>query len=102
MESCPTRHLTLVKAKLGSKEDREYYKQYCKDGVDFAKLVSCLISHFLYLRGRKYAKGVLFFVLFFYVIQSPPELLKDGLCPGMLMPSKPCKLSGCVAPLSCC
>lgn len=107
VESCPTRHLTLMKAKLGSKEDREYYKQYCKDGVDFAKLVSCLddfISHFLYLRGLKCAKGVLFFFCFcfFYVIQSPPELLRDGLCPGMLMPSKPCKLSGCVAPLSCC
>lgn len=40
VESCPDRHLTLVKAKLGNKEDREYYKQYCKDGVDFAKLVS--------------------------------------------------------------
>uniref|UniRef100_A0A8C2WL24 Choline transporter-like protein n=1 Tax=Cyclopterus lumpus TaxID=8103 RepID=A0A8C2WL24_CYCLU len=39
VESCPDRHLTLVKAKLGSKEDREYFQQYCKDGVDFAKLV---------------------------------------------------------------
>ncbi|XP_065809797.1 choline transporter-like protein 2 isoform X2 [Labrus bergylta] len=57
VESCPDRHLTLVKAKLGGKEDREYYQQYCKDGVDFAKL-------------------------------SPPELLRDGLCPAMLMPSK--------------
>ncbi len=28
-----------MKAKLGSKEDREYYQQYCKQGVDFAKLV---------------------------------------------------------------
>uniref|UniRef100_A0A8D3A682 Choline transporter-like protein 2 n=1 Tax=Scophthalmus maximus TaxID=52904 RepID=A0A8D3A682_SCOMX len=35
VESCPDRHLTLVKAKLGSKEDHEYYKQFCKDGVDF-------------------------------------------------------------------
>ncbi|XP_041641200.1 choline transporter-like protein 2 isoform X2 [Cheilinus undulatus] len=58
VESCPDRHLTLVKAKLGGKEDREYYQQFCKDGVDFAKL-------------------------------SPPELLRDGLCPAMLMPSKP-------------
>ncbi|KAM8842904.1 choline transporter-like protein 2 isoform 2-T2 [Synchiropus picturatus] len=57
VETCPDRHLTLVKAKLGTKEDREYYQQYCKAGVDFAKL-------------------------------SPPELLKDGLCPAMLMPSK--------------
>uniref|UniRef100_A0A665W0G0 Choline transporter-like protein n=1 Tax=Echeneis naucrates TaxID=173247 RepID=A0A665W0G0_ECHNA len=32
VEKCPDRHLTLVKAKLGSKEDREYYKQFCKDG----------------------------------------------------------------------
>ncbi|XP_053711213.1 choline transporter-like protein 2 isoform X2 [Synchiropus splendidus] len=57
VETCPDRHLTLVKAKLGTKEDREYYQQYCKAGVDFAKL-------------------------------SPPELLRDGLCPAMLMPSK--------------
>lgn len=47
MESCPTRYLTLMKAKLGSKEDHEYYKQYCKDGVDFAKLVSVRIVLFL-------------------------------------------------------
>uniref|UniRef100_A0A665W0G9 Choline transporter-like protein n=1 Tax=Echeneis naucrates TaxID=173247 RepID=A0A665W0G9_ECHNA len=52
VEKCPDRHLTLVKAKLGSKEDREYYKQFCKDGVDLA------------------------------------SILRDGLCPAMLMPSK--------------
>uniref|UniRef100_A0A665W0X8 Choline transporter-like protein n=1 Tax=Echeneis naucrates TaxID=173247 RepID=A0A665W0X8_ECHNA len=57
VEKCPDRHLTLVKAKLGSKEDREYYKQFCKDGVDLASA-------------------------------SPPEILRDGLCPAMLMPSK--------------
>uniref|UniRef100_UPI0037E94B07 choline transporter-like protein 2 isoform X2 n=1 Tax=Semicossyphus pulcher TaxID=241346 RepID=UPI0037E94B07 len=57
VESCPDRHLTLVKAKVSGKEDREYFQRYCKDGVDFAKL-------------------------------SPPEILKDGLCPAMLMPSK--------------
>uniref|UniRef100_A0A3B5ARW1 Choline transporter-like protein 2 n=1 Tax=Stegastes partitus TaxID=144197 RepID=A0A3B5ARW1_9TELE len=28
VESCPDRHLTLVKAKLGNKEDREYFKKY--------------------------------------------------------------------------
>ncbi|XP_070782898.1 choline transporter-like protein 2 isoform X1 [Enoplosus armatus] len=56
VESCPDRHMTLVKAKLGSKEDREYYKQYCKEGVDFGL--------------------------------SPAEILRDGLCPAMLMPSK--------------
>lgn len=32
-----------MKAKLGNKEDREYYQRYCKDGVDFAKLVSIQI-----------------------------------------------------------
>ncbi|XP_068176829.1 choline transporter-like protein 2 isoform X2 [Antennarius striatus] len=56
VESCPDRHLTLMKAKLNMK-DHDYYKQFCKEGVDFAKL-------------------------------SPPELLRDGLCPAMLMPSK--------------
>lgn len=41
VESCPTRHLTLVKAKLSlNKEDQEYYKQFCKEGVDFSKMVS--------------------------------------------------------------
>lgn len=39
MERCPDRHLTLVRAKTGSKDDHEYYKTYCKEGVDFAKLV---------------------------------------------------------------
>ncbi|XP_061578983.1 choline transporter-like protein 2 isoform X1 [Cololabis saira] len=56
VDKCPDRHLTLVKAKFGKKEDHEYYKRYCKDGVDFAK--------------------------------STPEILRDGLCPAMLMPSK--------------
>uniref|UniRef100_H3BZU4 Choline transporter-like protein n=1 Tax=Tetraodon nigroviridis TaxID=99883 RepID=H3BZU4_TETNG len=59
VERCPDRHLTLVKAKVGNKDDGEYYRQYCKEGVDFAKLM-----------------------------QSPPEILKEGLCPAMLMPSK--------------
>ncbi|XP_071780948.2 choline transporter-like protein 2 isoform X3 [Centroberyx gerrardi] len=56
VESCPTKHLTLVKAQF-SKEDKDYYKQYCKEGVDLSKL-------------------------------SAPEILRDGLCPSMLMPSK--------------
>uniref|UniRef100_A0A8C9YG40 Choline transporter-like protein n=1 Tax=Sander lucioperca TaxID=283035 RepID=A0A8C9YG40_SANLU len=38
VEKCPDRHLTLMKAKLGSNEDREYYQQYCKDGVNLTKL----------------------------------------------------------------
>lgn len=29
------------------------------------------------------------------MIQSPPELLRDGLCPAMLMPSKACKWEAC-------
>ncbi|XP_049900140.1 choline transporter-like protein 2 isoform X2 [Epinephelus moara] len=57
VEKCPDRHMTLVKAKIGNKDDREYFKQFCKDGVNFTK--------------------------------SPPELLRDGLCPALLMPSKP-------------
>ncbi|KAA8594561.1 hypothetical protein FQN60_011696 [Etheostoma spectabile] len=57
VERCPDRHLTLMKAKLGNKEDRDYYQQYCKDGVNLTLL-------------------------------SPPEILKDGLCPAILMPSK--------------
>uniref|UniRef100_A0A672YDD1 Choline transporter-like protein 2 n=1 Tax=Sphaeramia orbicularis TaxID=375764 RepID=A0A672YDD1_9TELE len=57
VEKCPDKHLTLVQAKISNKDDQEYYRQYCKDGVDFNKL-------------------------------SPPELLKEGLCPAMLMQSK--------------
>lgn len=55
VEKCPDKHMTLVKAKLSN--EQEYYKQYCKEGVDFTK--------------------------------SSPEILRDGLCPAMLMPSKP-------------
>uniref|UniRef100_A0A3B4B8P7 Choline transporter-like protein n=1 Tax=Periophthalmus magnuspinnatus TaxID=409849 RepID=A0A3B4B8P7_9GOBI len=58
VEKCPDKHLTLIKAKLMG--EHEYYKQFCKDGVDFTK--------------------------------SPPEILRDGLCPAMLLPSKPCKI----------
>ena len=49
MESCPNRHLTLVKAKLASKEDRDYYKQYCKEGVDFEKLVTNYIIQIIHI-----------------------------------------------------
>ncbi|XP_042249313.1 choline transporter-like protein 2 isoform X1 [Thunnus maccoyii] len=57
VESCPDRHLTLLKAKRGNNEDREYYKRYCKEGVNFSQMTT-------------------------------PEILRDGLCPAMLMPSK--------------
>uniref|UniRef100_A0A672YBB2 Choline transporter-like protein n=1 Tax=Sphaeramia orbicularis TaxID=375764 RepID=A0A672YBB2_9TELE len=39
VEKCPDKHLTLVQAKISNKDDQEYYRQYCKDGVDFNKLV---------------------------------------------------------------
>ncbi|CAL8330887.1 unnamed protein product [Merluccius merluccius] len=56
VERCPTKHLTLLTTKLSfDKEEQEYYKQYCKEGVNFT--------------------------------MSAPELLKEGLCPSMLMPS---------------
>uniref|UniRef100_A0A4W5NSE0 Choline transporter-like protein n=1 Tax=Hucho hucho TaxID=62062 RepID=A0A4W5NSE0_9TELE len=61
VESCPTKHMTLVNAYL-NKGEQEYYKQFCKEGVDFSKM-------------------------------SAPEILKHGLCPSMLMSSKPCKFS---------
>uniref|UniRef100_A0A674CPU1 Choline transporter-like protein n=1 Tax=Salmo trutta TaxID=8032 RepID=A0A674CPU1_SALTR len=53
VESCPTKHMTLLKAYL-NKGEQEYYKQFCKEGVDFSKMI-----------------------------------LRDGLCPSMLMSSKP-------------
>lgn len=46
VERCPDRHLTLVKAKVGNKDDHEYYRQYCKEGVDFAKLVRGRLLYF--------------------------------------------------------
>uniref|UniRef100_A0A8C9YBB3 Choline transporter-like protein n=1 Tax=Sander lucioperca TaxID=283035 RepID=A0A8C9YBB3_SANLU len=49
VEKCPDRHLTLMKAKLGSNEDREYYQQYCKDGVNLTKLVSIQIILIIYI-----------------------------------------------------
>uniref|UniRef100_A0A8C1G2W2 Choline transporter-like protein n=1 Tax=Cyprinus carpio carpio TaxID=630221 RepID=A0A8C1G2W2_CYPCA len=55
VERCPDKFMTLVKA-LGNKDDREYYKQFCKEGVDMTKVT--------------------------------PEILKNGLCPSLLTPSK--------------
>uniref|UniRef100_A0A8C1FUL5 Choline transporter-like protein n=1 Tax=Cyprinus carpio carpio TaxID=630221 RepID=A0A8C1FUL5_CYPCA len=39
VERCPDKFMTLVKA-LGNKDDREYYKQFCKEGVDMTKVSS--------------------------------------------------------------
>lgn len=84
-----------MKAKLGSNEDREYYQQYCKDGVNLTKLVSIqiiLIIYILYmLKVILWNAFVQYIERCFYMIQSPPEILKDGLCPAILMPSKACK-----------
>ncbi|XP_057194202.1 choline transporter-like protein 2 isoform X2 [Triplophysa rosa] len=56
VESCPNQFMTLVKA-LKKPDDREYYKQFCKEGAN--------ITH-----------------------MNAPQVLKDGLCPSMLTPSK--------------
>lgn len=57
VERCPNKFMTLVKALQNKNEDdREYYKQFCKEGVDMTK--------------------------------KAPEILKDGLCPSILTPSK--------------
>ncbi|KAL4657972.1 choline transporter-like protein 2 isoform X2 [Arapaima gigas] len=56
VEKCPDRFLTLINA-LNSKE-MDYYKLYCKEGVDLTKLTA-------------------------------PNILKDQLCPAMILPSKP-------------
>ncbi|XP_029018099.1 choline transporter-like protein 2 isoform X2 [Betta splendens] len=55
VERCPDRHLTLLR--LGSQADRDYYQQYCKDGVNLST-------------------------------KSAPDILKDKLCPAMIIPSK--------------
>lgn len=47
VEKCPDRYMTLVKAKLGKKEDHEYYTQYCKEGTNFTKLVNIQINRLL-------------------------------------------------------
>ncbi|XP_046899758.1 choline transporter-like protein 2 isoform X2 [Hypomesus transpacificus] len=56
VETCPTRYLTLLKAYVSKGEDLTYYRQFCKEGVDFK--------------------------------MSVVEILRDGLCPSMVMPSK--------------
>lgn len=88
MERCPDRHLTLVKAKVGNKDDHEYYRQYCKEGVKFAELVRRQIVVLLPCSRRL---KMLYSGVLFSLMQSPPEIMKDGLCPAMLMPSKACK-----------
>ncbi|KAL1005807.1 hypothetical protein UPYG_G00064220 [Umbra pygmaea] len=54
VESCPNKYTTLSKA---YKSDQDYYKKFCKEGVDFSKM-------------------------------SVVEILKDKLCPSMLLASK--------------
>uniref|UniRef100_A0A8C2GK18 Choline transporter-like protein n=1 Tax=Cyprinus carpio TaxID=7962 RepID=A0A8C2GK18_CYPCA len=39
VERCPNKFMTLVKALL-KEDDREYYKQFCKEGVDMTKVSS--------------------------------------------------------------
>lgn len=48
VERCPDRHLTLIKAKLGSLAERKYYEQYCKEGVDITT-VNILINYLQYM-----------------------------------------------------
>lgn len=51
MEKCPDRFLTLVNAKIGKKEDQDYYRRYCKEGVDFAKSVNEVIPWIMLCTG---------------------------------------------------
>uniref|UniRef100_A0A672SAI9 Choline transporter-like protein n=1 Tax=Sinocyclocheilus grahami TaxID=75366 RepID=A0A672SAI9_SINGR len=39
VERCPDKFMTLVKA-LRKEDDREYYKQFCKEGVDMTKVIT--------------------------------------------------------------
>ncbi len=39
VERCPNKFMTLVKA-LQNEDDSEYYKQFCKEGVDMTKVSS--------------------------------------------------------------
>uniref|UniRef100_A0A673IPV8 Choline transporter-like protein n=1 Tax=Sinocyclocheilus rhinocerous TaxID=307959 RepID=A0A673IPV8_9TELE len=39
VERCPDKFMTLLKA-LRNEDDREYYKQFCKEGVDMTKVSS--------------------------------------------------------------
>ncbi|TRY92366.1 hypothetical protein DNTS_014100 [Danionella cerebrum] len=55
VEKCPNKFMTLMTA-LQNSEDKEYYKQFCKEGVDMN--------------------------------MNAPVILRDGLCPSILTPSK--------------
>ncbi|XP_030637344.1 choline transporter-like protein 2 isoform X2 [Chanos chanos] len=57
VESCPNKYITLLKA-LKSKEDRDYYKQFCKADKDISTM-------------------------------KAPEILRERLCPAILIPSRP-------------
>lgn len=37
VEQCPTKFMTLVKA-LQDEKERDYYKRFCKEGVDMTKV----------------------------------------------------------------
>ncbi|XP_042248916.1 choline transporter-like protein 2 isoform X2 [Thunnus maccoyii] len=56
VEKCPEKFMTLVKA-YSNKNDFDYYKNFCKDGVTNTMGIA--------------------------------EILRSGLCPSMLFPSKP-------------
>ncbi|XP_061888984.1 choline transporter-like protein 2 [Entelurus aequoreus] len=58
VESCPHKHMTLNNA-LKNRDDKQYYQQFCKEGVDLSKETDIL------------------------------AILTSNLCPAMLMPSRP-------------
>uniref|UniRef100_A0A8C5DMI1 Choline transporter-like protein n=1 Tax=Gouania willdenowi TaxID=441366 RepID=A0A8C5DMI1_GOUWI len=75
VESCPDRHLTLVKAKLGTKEDHDYYRRYCKEGVDFlclsslcSGLVIAMVVSLIFIVLLRFLAGIMVWVMIVLVI----------------------------------
>uniref|UniRef100_A0A8C1FR66 Choline transporter-like protein n=1 Tax=Cyprinus carpio carpio TaxID=630221 RepID=A0A8C1FR66_CYPCA len=57
VERCPNKFMTLVKALL-KEDDREYYKQFCKEGVDMTKVSSGQERKHFYLEFLTLKGGV--------------------------------------------
>lgn len=103
VSKCPDRYLTFLKASSidhTATQELKYYQQFCVPEFTNLKKVSgldCWIVALFFLKVQ--VKNLLFWSEINFdaprlsqsLFQSAPEVLKDGECPAMLTPSKPCK-----------
>lgn len=90
VEKCPSRYLTYLNAHRS--QDFEYYKQFCVPGLQNTKVRRARAAAGGWCRPEELTP------LFW---QGVAEVLRDGDCPAVLIPSKPresgvlCALPGC-------